>query len=117
MFDLTGLQASLKVLSTAYAAELPGKIEQLEQAWNQLPQSGWDDQSFASMHRMVHSLTGSGKTFGFAALSDVARNLEDYLKQLAPQKTALSEDQRNHVQELMRELHRAILCRDAAPGD
>lgn len=117
MTDPADLQAKLKVLSDAYAAQLPEKLKQIEQAWQQLPMDGWDEDGFEVLCRMVHSLTGSGKTFGFALLSDTARNLEEHLKQLAQAKTALGGQQRSHTQTLMRELHQAILRRDAPIGD
>jgi len=116
VFDMKELQAKLQALSDDYAAQLPEKLQQLEQAWQQLPQPEWNAEGFADLYRMVHSLSGSGKTFGFAALSDVARTLEDYLKPLAAAQTALSEDQRLHVEVLLRELHQVSLHRDIAPG-
>lgn len=115
MADPKQLQAQLKILSDAYAAQLPEKLRQIEQAWQQLPQTEWNEAGFESLHRMVHSLTGSGKTFGFSPLSDVARNLEQYLKQRAAENKVLSEDQRNHIAELMHELRQVSLQRDAAP--
>lgn len=112
MADPNALQAKLKFLNDAYAAQLPEKLKHLEQVWEQLPLDNWDEESFQTLHRMVHSLTGSGKTFGFSLLSDVARNLEDHLKQLAQAKTKLSEQQRSHIHELMNELHQVTLHRD-----
>ena len=114
MVDPTDLQSKLKVLSDAYAAQLPEKLVQVDQVWKQLPQSSWDEEGFQTLHRMVHSLTGSGKTFGFALLSDVARKLEGYLEQLAQDKTVLSEDQRNQIQVLMCELQQVSIRRDAS---
>lgn len=114
MTDPNDLQAKLKILSDAYAAQLPEKLKQLEQAWQQLPRDRWDEKGCETLHRMVHSLTGSGKTFGFALLSEVARNLEERLKQLAQAKMVLNEDQRNQVQILMCELHQVAMIRDAA---
>ncbi|MDD1623863.1 MAG: Hpt domain-containing protein [Methylococcaceae bacterium] len=112
MADPNELQVTLKILCNAYAAQLPEKLKQLEQVWEQLPLDSWDEEGFQTLHRMVHSLTGSGKTFGFALLSDVARNLEEHLKQLAQAKTTLSVQQRSHIHELMSELHRVTLHRD-----
>lgn len=112
MADPIELQATLKILCNAYAAQLPEKLKQLEQVWEQLPQDSWDEEGFQTLHRMVHSLTGSGKTFGFSLLSDAARNLEERLKQLAQAKTALSEQQNSHIHELMSKLHQVTLHRD-----
>ena len=117
MTNPADLQAKLKVLSDAYAAQLPEKLRQIEQAWRQLPMDDWDEDGFETLHRMVHSLTGSGKTFGFALLSDVARNLEAHFNQLAQTKTALSEWQRSHAQVLIHEMRQVILRRDAPVCD
>jgi len=111
------LQAKLKALSNSYAAQLPENLKQLEQAVSRSPLAVWDEQGFQTILRLVHSLIGSGKTFGFASLSEVARNLETYLKKLAQAKTVMSSDQRNHILESIRELHQAAIHRDASLTD
>jgi hypothetical protein len=40
------LQAKLKTLSDTYAAQLPEKLKQLDQALSQLPHTAWDEQGF-----------------------------------------------------------------------
>jgi len=117
MADPADLQAKLKLLGDAYAAQLPEKLKQIEQAWEQLPQDGWDDGGFQNLHRMVHSLTGSGKIFGFALLGDAARNLEAYLKQLAQAKAVPDEEQRKRIQVLLSELQQAAIHKGATTGD
>jgi diguanylate cyclase (GGDEF)-like protein len=114
MHDSAVLQAKLKVLSESYATQLPEKLKQLEQTLNQLPPSGWDERGFQNLLRLVHGLIGSGKTFGFASLSDVARTLEAYLRQLAQAKAVISKDQRDHILGLMHELHQAALHQDTS---
>jgi diguanylate cyclase (GGDEF)-like protein len=117
MHDPAELQAKLTALSDTYAAQLPEKLKQLEQALSQLPHTGWDEQGFQTFLRLVHSLIGSGKTFGFVSLSDVARNLEAYLRQLAQAKAVMNKDQHNHILGAMRELHQAAIHRDAPLTD
>lgn len=104
MADFAELQAQLKILSDAYAAQLPEKLQQVEQAWDNLSHAEWDEENFQAMHRMVHNLTGSGKMFGFANLSDVARNLEECLKPIMQTKAEPSEAQRKSIQVLLGEL-------------
>lgn len=116
MADSNELQGKLKVLCDAYAAQLPEKLKQLEQAWRHFARDSWDDEGMESLYRMVHGLTGSGKTFGFSLLSDVARNLEEYLKQLAQVKAVMTEHQRSHIEGIISELHQVTLLRDA-PAD
>ncbi len=117
MADPEDFQAKLKVLSDAYAAQLPEKLKQIEQAWSRLRRSEWDEEGFKALHRMVHSLTGSGKVFGFALLGDVARNLEECLKQIMQAKAVPDEEQRKRIQVLLSELHQTAICRDASAGD
>jgi chemotaxis protein histidine kinase CheA len=114
MVDPTDLQARLKALNEAYAAQLPEKIKQIEQLWSQLPRGEWDEENFQNLHRMVHSLTGSGKTFGFASLSDVARNLEEYLWQFAQAKRMPDEEQCKRIRIFLSELHQLAIRNDAS---
>lgn len=108
------LQAKLRVLSDAFAAQLPEKLKLLALSWSQWSQAGWDEEGFQALHRMAHGLTGSGKTFGFSALSEAARNLENYLKALGEAKAAPNQGQRDHVTHLLSELDRAAAQRDEA---
>lgn len=108
------LQEKLKILSDAYAAQLPEKLKQLELTWNKMSQTEWDEEGFQILHRMAHSLTGSGKTFGFAALSEAARKLETLLKQAVDAKRIFGQEQRGQVQRLLSELKLASFQRDKA---
>lgn len=114
MPDIGELQAKIKALSDAYAAQLPEKLEQIEQLWAGLPENSWDAPAFDTLHRMVHSITGSGRTFGFATLSDAARKLENYLKPLAEAKTLLSPAQRQPVAAMLADLRTAIGHKEAS---
>lgn len=107
MAEPDDFQLALKALSDSYAVQLPQKLEQVELAWSELPIATWDEEAFQSLHRMVHSLSGSGKTFGFAALSVAARNLEDALQPLALAQATPDEAQRRSIRALLDELHRA----------
>lgn len=113
MTDPADIQAQLKNLSDAYAAQLPDKLKQIEQAWGLLSVSEWSEDGFQALCRMVHSMTGSGKMFGFSLLSDVARNLEVYLNRLAQAQMLPSDEQRQCIQIILDELHQATTTRDA----
>lgn len=76
------LLAQLKALHDTYATGLPEKVSQIHSGLDTL-RSGWDDELLRTLHRQVHSLTGSGATFGYAEVSDTARKLEQLLKQLS----------------------------------
>jgi diguanylate cyclase (GGDEF)-like protein len=117
MHDPGELQAKLIALSDAFAAQLPEKLKNLQHSLAQLSHTEWDERGFETLVRLVHGLIGSSQTFGFSSLSNVARNLEAYLKQLAQAKAALGKDQRDRILEAMRELHQAVLHRDASLVD
>jgi diguanylate cyclase (GGDEF)-like protein len=111
------LQAKLTALSDDYAAQLPEKLKNLQQSLTQLSRTEWDGRAFEAFIRLVHGLIGSSQTFGFELLSDMARNLEEYLRPLARAKVALNKDQRDHILEAIYEMHQAALHRDASLGD
>lgn len=100
------LQEKLRLLAVSYAEKLPDKINQIEQMWGQL-QIEWDEEILQTLQRMVHSLTGSGKIFGFAELSGVARVLEESLKGMVKSKTPANEQQCIQIQKQIEDLWQA----------
>ncbi|MBS1198673.1 MAG: response regulator receiver modulated diguanylate cyclase [Proteobacteria bacterium] len=104
MVNHTNLQKKFKTLRDAYTAQLPENIKQIRQAWGRLPLGEWDDVGFQILYLMVHNLAISGRTFGYYLLSDVARKLEGCLMPLTQAKTVLTEEQREHICDLMNEL-------------
>ena len=109
------LQEKLQELRVAYAAQLPEKIREIEEGWNTLLQAGWDEEVLQTLHRKVHSLTGSGATFGFSELSLVSSQLEAFLKGLVNQKTPASEEQCANILLQVGDLRRVSLKPDAKP--
>jgi chemotaxis protein histidine kinase CheA len=108
MADRDDFQSRLKALSDAYATELPQRIRLIELAWGNLERGEWDEEGFESLHRMVHSLTGSGRTFGFAMLSDAARVLENMLAEIVQAKTMPDQEQRNRIRTGLSALPQAV---------
>lgn len=107
------LQAQLQALSKAYASQLPEKIRQIEETWDGL-QNEWNDDTFQTLHRMVHSLTGSGTTFGFTLLSEVAGMLEALIKGLlAEGKTPPCAAHRDDIADCLKALGNASLHPDS----
>jgi diguanylate cyclase (GGDEF)-like protein len=71
--------AQLHLLRDSYAADLPFRIEKLRSLNEQLSVR-FDTTLLEEFHRLVHGLTGSGKTYGFSKLSQEARKLEELLQ-------------------------------------
>ena len=86
-----------------FAARLPERLREVDEAWEQVRASGWREEETRTFHRLAHSLTGAGATFGFPAVTDAARALEQRLKP-ATQGGTPPEDA--VVAELLAELHR-----------
>ena len=107
------LQAKLKLLRDSYATQLPEKIAQLDLTWKRLSQTEWDEAGFQNLYRMAHSLSGSGQTFGFSALSATARAMENFLKPIGELKQVLNDDQLEQVMRFLDELRHASMQRDS----
>lgn len=63
-----------------YLARLPAELAALTALAISLGQGEHDRASLDELHHRLHKLAGSGGTFGFAALSAAARNLEQRVK-------------------------------------
>lgn len=80
MDGLSGAQGRFQALHEAYAAHLPSKIGRLRELWASLDGGAWDATVARTLHRMAHSLAGSGATLGYPEVSRIAGELEEALK-------------------------------------
>ncbi len=104
------LQAQLNVLRESYAAKLDEKIDQIGEGW-QLYKSHDEGQprreALASLHRLTHTLAGSGATFGFPAVSSAARRAETVLKSLLQSGAALESEHAQEIEAALEQLRGA----------
>ncbi len=70
------LEQQLAKLRESFAARLPGRVQEIASAWNSIAENGWNAENAKRFHRLIHSLAGAAATFGFATLSQSARQLE-----------------------------------------
>ena len=76
-------QEALQALYRAYVEELPQKVDEVEHLWSRaVTQASIDLVVLHEMHRAVHSLSGSGATYGCATLSEAFAHLEDLLQMI-----------------------------------
>ena len=68
----------LAALFDAYAAALPEKLREIRDLWARV-ESGPDAEAARALYLRVHSLAGTAATYGYPALSDVARHLEQVI--------------------------------------
>lgn len=98
----------LQVLKQQYVDSLPDLLQQIKAGVDALTRNGVNAVALDEFYRQVHSLTGSGATYGFASVSDCSRNMENSIKEL---RDAGPEDHENMVigiQGLYELLERAI---------
>lgn len=75
--DLARLQ--LQQLSAEFARQPPDRLVEIGAGLERLGRGTWDPAEAETVHRQVHSLTGSAGTFGMPELSVAARHLEGLL--------------------------------------
>lgn len=80
----TTAQERILALKRSYFDQLPQRILKMKSSWQQLSASNWDSEQYEIFHREIHSLAGSGETFGYRKLSQHARQLEKLFLKTAP---------------------------------
>lgn len=74
------IQKQLQALRDSYAAQLPERIVDIEQAWKALPNAETPEADMYELYRKLHSMAGSAGTFGMPELGQEARHIEVCLK-------------------------------------
>lgn len=75
------MEQLLGKLRDDFIQELPGRVDEIENQLLMLEESGLESDLFQQLFRTVHSLKGSGGTFGFAIVTTICHRLEDLLTQ------------------------------------
>lgn len=103
----------LQELQEYFAGRLPDRLREIDEAWARVQGSAWSPEPLRELHRLVHSLSGAGTTFGFPEVTRTARALERFLKSAldgsgpeGPKGIAADTDD-GHVVELLAEIRRA----------
>ena len=76
------LQRKLSELFTRYRKELPGKLTELENNWNQACRGEDTQEAIKNAYRISHSLTGNSALYGFKKISPTSEKIELILKSL-----------------------------------
>lgn len=105
--DPQRIQDHLVELRRDYGRRLTAKIKRLEILAQELLQNPADRSSLITLHRLSHTLAGSGTTFGFASISCLARTLELFLVPLLQQADPLTPEQQAELQTFFSRLQQA----------
>jgi phosphoserine phosphatase RsbU/P len=95
------IRAQFETLHQSYIAELPLKIRRAHELWNQLADGGWDADAWHQLHRLIHSLAGSGAIYGFPMISAAARTLDIQLKAIIQEGQAPAKSQNKELAALL----------------
>lgn len=109
-----------KYLQDTYAKELLGKIEAIEQAWSDIQADNPNPEALRKFHRLAHSLSGSGRTFGFSAISAGAQGIERIIEETLASQAPLTSSHKEKVSFLFERLRQAAQngpTRDVRIGD
>ena len=105
------VMAKLQALRDSFAAQLPGKIHEVMAVGDTLcggkSNEAEEGEALKLLHYLAHKLTGSGATFGFNAVSDAARALEIFAKELLELAIPSSTAQRAQIRVYLEDLQRA----------
>lgn len=72
-------QQMLLQLRNSFLDEIPEKLNRLDQLLVAMEKTGVDSDSFNEFYRIIHSLKGSGGTFGLHIITTICHQLEDLL--------------------------------------
>ena len=104
-----GFNEQFEILRRAYGDRLEEKINGIEATWQrylEMAPGAEKRAALTTLHRLTHSLAGSGATFGFPLVSQFARRAEVVLKEIvaradkfdAPDNQASDEAARREIQ-------------------
>lgn len=106
------LAAALDTLRLKYAVSLPIEIARLKKIGREALRYGSSREAMIALRTAVHSLNGSGASFGFEAVTETASQLEHALNQVISAKHPISSEQKALLRLLLDALERA--AHDAA---
>lgn len=90
-----------------FAGRLPDRLREIDEAWQAVRESAWNEEAVRLLYRLAHSLSGAGATFGFPAVSEAARALEHRLQTAAKSRGAAPDATPAILESLLERLHQA----------
>jgi diguanylate cyclase (GGDEF)-like protein len=105
----------LKVLRRALAEQLPHRLRQLEQAWEQLDSQGWSEASRVYVQHKLQSMVGSSEILGFTEIATAAQALELLVSSSPARQGRPSAEERHALRGAFARLRGACLESTASP--
>lgn len=100
-------KAQLEKFNAEYRAALPGKLAEIDALWARAGGMNGDEVALVDLHRLLHTLAGSAKTFGLASVSTAAREAETALSPHVSGGAALDAAGRTRIAALLETLRQS----------
>lgn len=88
----------LMALREHYQVALPERIEAVRQAATEVVASDGAATQVTALYQLVHNLAGSGATFGYHEVSEIARQFQTFIQSLVASGSGLTARQRDQLQ-------------------
>ncbi len=102
------IQAKLKALLDNYCNQLPERQKDIESHWQMVCEQQAMGEQGKELYRLVHSLAGSGASFGFAELSKAAKAFELKIKTYCDDARSLDHQAQAELMVLRDKLYQAL---------
>lgn len=101
----------LEELQQSYLSNFPAQVEEMENLVLELEKGSKFQENFEALYRNVHSIKGSGGTYGFTIISSICHQLEDFLSNEVSDKKSIDQSQVNtifaHI-DILKEAHNLL---------
>ena len=110
------ISKTLAVLQNAFVEQLSDRMAEIDSFWHAIVNKQNIKKSLSSIHIKIHSLAGSGGTFGAMSISNAAKQFEDKIKECI-EEDAISDSQLTVLQSSYKHLQEAVAnwCPDSGP--
>ena len=104
---MSDFQEKLQQLRKNYAGSLEDRLSQIHIETKSLL-TEWSQENAKTLHRLCHSLSGSGATYGYPLLSKAGRQLEELLHTILLKDIAANDNQLQLISEYLENIHEQI---------
>ncbi len=105
------LQDRLTALSIEFGNALAAKVKEIRRVWSLVPAAPSADEArgaLVEIHDIVHTLAGSGKSFGYPLISKTAAPLDGLFRLVTEQSQHLTREEIAQIEVLIQSLEEAI---------
>ncbi|NJL32620.1 MAG: diguanylate cyclase [Chloroflexaceae bacterium] len=110
------LRAQFRQLRHRYLQQLPETMESIGLLWALISEQQWSRETVQTLIYKLHSLSGTGATFGLTTLSQSARAFEVYLQAMLERYITLTDQHFQEMEGLYANLHHAYVVEVDIPS-